>query len=88
MNENTQVITVKKEVIEPVLGNGNGNHALLPPKKLPVSKQISNQDLIAEEKLLVEKETEVEKNYRGVGGYLRLFRVSKVIGMLSLYLYL
>ncbi|MEJ7700716.1 MAG: hypothetical protein WKF71_13870 [Pyrinomonadaceae bacterium] len=37
---------------------------------------------------LIEQETEIEKNYHGVSGYLRLFRVSKVIGMLALYLYL
>ncbi len=88
MNENTQVITLKEELIEPILENRNGKHALLPVKKLPVSKQIANHDLIAEQKLLIEKETEIEKNYRGINGYLRLFQVSKVIGMLALYLYL
>jgi predicted unusual protein kinase regulating ubiquinone biosynthesis (AarF/ABC1/UbiB family) len=70
------------------VANGNGNHALLPAKKAPVSAQISNEELIAEEKSLIEKESEVERNYTGVGGYLRLFKVSKVIGMLALYLYL
>ncbi|MBA3335488.1 MAG: AarF/ABC1/UbiB kinase family protein [Acidobacteria bacterium] len=88
MNENTQVITLKEELIEPILENRNGKHALLPVKKLPVSKQIANHDLIAEQKLLIEKETEIEKSYRGINGYLRLFQVSKVIGMLALYLYL
>ena len=34
------------------------------------------------------KEMEVEKNYQGWRGYLRLFQVSKVIGSLALYLYL
>jgi predicted unusual protein kinase regulating ubiquinone biosynthesis (AarF/ABC1/UbiB family) len=60
----------------------------LPTKNLPISKQISNEQLIAEEKLLIERETEVERNYEGFRGYLRLFHVSRVIGMLSLYLYL
>jgi len=89
--ENVNDLMFKEKTIEPTLENGNGadgKHTLLPAKDLPVSKQISNEDLIAEEKLLVAKETEVEKNYRGIGGYLRLFKVSKVIGMLALYLYL
>jgi predicted unusual protein kinase regulating ubiquinone biosynthesis (AarF/ABC1/UbiB family) len=91
MQENQTGLTRKESVFETVSANGNnqnGTHALLPTKKTPVSKQISNEQLIAEEKLLLEKETEVEKNYQGWRGYLRLFEVSKVIGMLSLYLYL
>ncbi len=91
MTENKQVLALKEKTIEPILENGNGandNHALSPTKNLPISKQISNEQLIAEEKLLIEKETEIEKNYQGLRGYLRLFHVSKVIGMLSLYLYL
>jgi len=89
--ENVNDLMFKEKTIEPILENGNGadgNHTLLPTKNLPVSKQISNEQLIAEEKLLIKKETEVEKNYHGIGGYLRLFQVSKVIGMLALYLYL
>ena len=70
------------------LANGNGSHQLLPAKKTPVSAHISNEQLIAEEKSLLEKEAEVERNYHGVGGYLRLFKVSKVLGMLAVYLYL
>jgi predicted unusual protein kinase regulating ubiquinone biosynthesis (AarF/ABC1/UbiB family) len=89
MEENKPVITLDREVNIPVLENGNGNgHALLPTKNLPISKQVSNEQLIAEEKFLIEKETEVEKNYEGFRGYLRLFHVSRVIGMLALYLYL
>ena len=91
MNENTQGLALKEKTIEPVLENGNGangNHALVPTKNLPVAKKISNEELIAEEKFLIEQETAIEKNYQGLGGYLRLFQVSKVIGMLALYLYL
>ncbi|HEX8638480.1 MAG TPA: hypothetical protein VF692_10480, partial [Pyrinomonadaceae bacterium] len=68
--------------------NGNGTHALLPAKKTPSPKHVSNEELIAEQKSLLERESEIERNYHGVGGYLRLFKVSKVIGMLALYLYL
>ncbi len=94
MQENTAGLAVKEQRAETVSFNGDNlsessNDALSPAAKiLPVSKQISKQDLIAEEKFLIEKENEVEKNYRGIGGYLRLFKVSKVIAMLSLYLYL
>ena len=89
MDENKQSLMVKEKMIQPVLPESEtGNHALLPTAKLPIAKQISNEDLIAEEKFLIQKETEVEKNYEGWRGYWRLFQVSKVIGMLSLYLYL
>lgn len=88
MTENKQDLALLEKTDSPILANGNGNHALLPTKNLPIAKQISNEQLIAEEKALIEKETEVEKNYEGFRGYLRLFKVSKVIGMLALYLYL
>ena len=89
--EENESLAVREKVIEPVVeenGSGNGHQALLPAKNLPVSKHLSNEQLIAEEKSLIEKETEVEKNYQGARGYLRLSHVSRVIGMLSLYLYL
>ena len=88
MTENKQGLVLKEKTIEPILENGNGNHALSPTKKLPISKQISNEQLIAEEKSLLAEEENIEKNYQGFRGYLRLFHVSRVIGMLSLYLYL
>lgn len=88
MTENKQDLALLEKTDSPISANGNGNHALLPTKDLPIAKQISNEQLIAEEKALIEKETEVEKNYEGFRGYLRLFKVSKVIGMLALYLYL
>jgi predicted unusual protein kinase regulating ubiquinone biosynthesis (AarF/ABC1/UbiB family) len=90
MNEltNKQGLALKEKTIEPVTENGNGASALLPTKNLPITKQISNEQLIAEEKFLIEKETQVEKNYQGLRGYLRLLQVSRVIGNLSLYLYL
>lgn len=92
MEENKLGLAVKEKTIEPILetteNGADGNRALLPAKDLPIAKQISNEQLIAEEKSLLEQETAIEKNYEGFRGYLRLFKVSKVIGMLSLYLYL
>ena len=89
--ENEQDLLVKELTIEPVLENGNGsngNRALVETKNLPISKQISNEQLIAEEKSLIEREEAIEKNYQGLRGWLRLAKVYRVLGMLSLYLYL
>jgi predicted unusual protein kinase regulating ubiquinone biosynthesis (AarF/ABC1/UbiB family) len=87
--EENKSFAVKETAIEPVVEeNGSASPTLLPAKNAPVSKRISDAQLVAEEKSLIEKETEVEKNYQGWRGYMRLFHVSRVIGMLSLYLYL
>lgn len=68
--------------------NGNGERSLVQTKDLAIAKMVSAEDRIEEEKFLVEKETEIGKKYQGFRGYLRLFEVSRVIGLLSLYLYL
>ncbi len=93
MEENKHNLALKEktfelEKIEPNENGSNGHQALVKTKDLPISKQISNEELIAEEKSLIKTEESVEKNYKGFRGYLRLFEVSRVIGMLSLYLYL
>jgi predicted unusual protein kinase regulating ubiquinone biosynthesis (AarF/ABC1/UbiB family) len=80
---------IKEKTIEPILPeNGNGHHELVPTKELPIAKQVSNEELIAEEKMLLKTESAIEKNYEGWRGYWRLFQVSNVIGKLALYLYL
>ncbi len=89
MNENKQGLMVKENVIEPILlDNINGHHALIPTKQLPIAKQVSNEEIIAEEKMLLQTESAIENNYAGWRGYRRLFQVSGVIGKLALYLYL
>ncbi len=86
MNEQ---IALKEKTIEPILLDINdGNHALIPTSKLSISKQISNEEMIAEEKMLLATEESVGKKYEGWRGYWRLFQVSGVIGKLALYLYL
>lgn len=88
-NEKSQGLIVKEKVIEPVLlDNENGHHELVPTKKIPIARHVSNEEMIAEEKMLLQTESAIERNYEGWRGYWRLFHVSKVIGMLSLYLYL
>ena len=79
---------LKEKSLEPIVENGDGNQQLVQAKNLPAAKKISHEQLFAKEKSLIEIETEVEKNYEGWRGYLRLFEVSRVLAMLSLYLYL
>lgn len=66
----------------------NGHHALVPTGELAIAKLVTNEDIIAEERFLLEKEEAVERGFHGVRGWLRLAAISRVIGMLSLYLYL
>ncbi|HLA95615.1 MAG TPA: AarF/ABC1/UbiB kinase family protein [Pyrinomonadaceae bacterium] len=72
----------------PVRTNGNGIAAFVPAGQLPTAKFVTNEQLIAEEKFLIAKESEIEKKYSGIRGYLRILNVSSVIGKLALYLYL
>lgn len=64
----------------------NGHHDMVKTGSVPISKHISNEDRMSDEKALVEAES--GKNYSGWRAYLRLYQVVKVIGMLSMYLYL
>ena len=61
---------------------------MIATKDLPIAKQITSEQLLKEEKFLEKKESEIEKRYHGIRGYLRLFQISRVIATLSLYLYL
>jgi len=79
---------VREKLIEPVVGNGDGDRAVVATTDLAISKLVSKEQLADEEKFLADKEDSVEKRYQGIRSYLRLFEVSRVIGMLSLYLYL
>lgn len=83
LNENRAVA-----VIDPIATNGNGHHAMTATADLPIAKYVTNDQLIAEEKFLANKEAEVEKRYTGIRGWFRIAHVSAVIGKLALYLYL
>ncbi len=74
-----------KEKVKEGLPDGN---ALVSTNGLAIARRTSNEDLIAEERELEKIETKVENKYFGIRGYLRLFQISRVIAMLSLYLYL
>ena len=69
-------------------GKRDGEHALVPTDELAIAKQISKEQLIEEERELQKVETAVESKYMGIRGSLRLFQISRIIAMLSLYLYL
>ncbi len=66
----------------------NGNQALVKVNDLPKAALVKNAQLVAEEKNLIKSEDGVQKGYEGLRGWLRLGKVSRVIGMLALYLYL
>ncbi|MGI8410863.1 MAG: ABC1 kinase family protein [Pyrinomonadaceae bacterium] len=87
--ENKQGLAVLEHTFEPIRKNGNDDHTVLvQAKQPPITNQVLDEDLAAEEKLLIEREAEIGQRYLGLRGYLRIFEVSRVIGKLSLYLYL
>jgi len=70
-----------------VLENGNVP-TVVPTNELAIAKLVTNDQLIKEERELQKVESSIESRYHGIRGYLRLFQISRVISMLSLYLYL
>lgn len=66
----------------------NGNGAFVPTEKLKIARLVTNEQRMAEERDLQKVESSIAGGYRGLRGYLRLFQISRVIVMLSLYLYL
>ena len=69
MPENTQELALKEKTFEidkiAVSENGsNGHHALMKTKDLPISKQISNEQLIAEERSLIKMKPKSRKIIR------------------------
>ena len=81
MDENEQGLIMV--TTEPMIAQDN--LVLVLPK---TTKPLTNEEFIAEEKLLLASEIAVEKKYEGWRAFWRLFQVSKVIGMLAMYLYL
>jgi len=72
-------------VVEPFT---DGSRAMVAVKDLPISKQITNEQRVEEEKFLKGKEAEVAHRYQGIRGYFRLLEVTRVIATISMYLYL
>jgi predicted unusual protein kinase regulating ubiquinone biosynthesis (AarF/ABC1/UbiB family) len=81
--------TENKIVKEQNIGlNGNGYHPLVPTDELAIAKLVNNKQLIEEERSLPKVEDSIEGKYHGFRSYWRIFQVTRVIAMLSLYLYL
>jgi predicted unusual protein kinase regulating ubiquinone biosynthesis (AarF/ABC1/UbiB family) len=70
--ESGQGLIVREDKVEPVAPNSNGHKALASVE--PAAETAEDAALA--------------QSYRGIRGWLRLFKVSRVIGLLSLYLYL
>jgi predicted unusual protein kinase regulating ubiquinone biosynthesis (AarF/ABC1/UbiB family) len=73
---------------EPSTTVGPNANPLVPAGELAIAKLTSNEDRIQEERGLQKAESAVEHKYGGIRGAWRLFQISRVIAMLSLYLYL
>ena len=65
-----------------------GTDGFVPTGNLAIAKKVSNSELIEEERFLQKAEADVEGKFHGLRGYWRLFQITRVIAMLSLYLYL
>jgi len=88
MNESKEQQAI---AVQPVLFEEpaeNGNKPMVATETLPIAKLVTNEQLIAEEKFLASKESEIERRYAGTRSWLRVAHVSSVIGKLALYLYL
>lgn len=66
----------------------NGNGAAVRTDELAISKLTSVKERADEERGLKKVEAGVQARYTGLRGYWRLLQISRVIAMLSLYLYL
>ena len=68
--------------------NGADLPVFTPASELAIAKRDSNSKQVEEERNLQKTGDEIESGYHGFRGYWRLFEISRVIVMLSLYLYL
>jgi predicted unusual protein kinase regulating ubiquinone biosynthesis (AarF/ABC1/UbiB family) len=71
-----------------VVEANNGSHLFVPSGELAIAKQVTAEERIKEERDLKKVEAAVEHKYGGIRGFWRLLQISRVIAMLSLYLYL
>jgi len=69
-----------------LLSGPNGSGKMVLTKDLDIAKLVTSEQRLEEEKFLEGKETQIENRYRGMRRYLRLFEITRVIALLSLYL--
>ena len=70
------------------IGLNGDTERFVPTGDLAIAKMVTNTQLIEEERFLQKAEADVEGKFHGFRGYWRLFQITRVIAMLSLYLYL
>lgn len=70
------------------LSSPNVNGHVARTDDLAIAKLTSVDERVREQRDLQRVENKVESHYTGLRGYIRLFQISRVIAMLSLYLYL
>ncbi|MGD9562907.1 MAG: ABC1 kinase family protein [Pyrinomonadaceae bacterium] len=88
MNEVLEKQSLVKEKAALVPANGNGPQPIAPKETRLATQNVTQAAKAGEEHQLSAIETQVGRRYIGLRGYLRLFSVTRVIAMLSLYLYL
>jgi predicted unusual protein kinase regulating ubiquinone biosynthesis (AarF/ABC1/UbiB family) len=89
MNEvlEKQILVSDEGIIVPAPAP-NGAQSMMQTMGQSIAGSASQKALAGEERQLSEIESRVGRQYLGIRGYLRLFSVTRVIAMLSLYLYL
>ncbi|MBV9242090.1 MAG: AarF/ABC1/UbiB kinase family protein [Acidobacteria bacterium] len=78
--------TLLKEPVHVADVTANGH--LVATGDLRIAQLTREDQRLAEQRGLEKVETSIERRYRGLRGYWRLLQISRVISMLSLYLYL
>jgi len=88
-NKGQAAVTEREHALEvELLSNYEGDNSMVRTKDLDIAKLVTDQQRASEEKFLEGKEEQIENRYRGIRRYLRLFEITRVIALLSLYLYL
>jgi len=87
-DSSTAVAALNNALQIELLPNGHGDNSMIRTKDLDIAKLVTNEQRVREEKFLEGKESQIENRYKGLRRYLRLFEITRVIAMLSLYLYL
>jgi len=88
-NNGRSVPTERPHALEvELLPNVDGDHSMVRTKDLDIAKLVTSDQRANEEKFLAGKETQIQNRYHGIRRYLRLFEITRVIALLSLYLYL
>ncbi len=83
-----QALPATEFSIEATGENATNGRSMVQTGTIPIGRHVSNGEVIAEERQLAATESDIGGRYLGFRGYMRLFQVSRVIGMLALYLYL